>query len=607
MFGLRRRLTIGLGSLLLLILFQDALSIKELGKLGGSIDLILRENYQSVLACTNMEEAVHGMDRGVLLVMAGSHADGQAVVEKNAKAFSEAMSVELNNITLPGEGALARRLNDLYHSYIKEVGSALAPSSPAFELKQAYASSLSPLSEEILSAAKEISALNQENMSQADDRARSEAASARREMYFLLMAALGLGAGFIVLAGRWVLKPVEALTKSADEIAKGNLDLVITQRSRDEIGRLSESFNVMAQNLREARRTGEARLARIQRSTQQALMNLPEAVAVLDNSGNVDVASNAAAETFLLKPGASIQRAEPKCLAELFEAVFKEERPRAHGDAPIQRFVRGEERFFRPKAVPIPGPGRGPSGVLLIIEDVTQLRQQEEMKRGVIATVSHQLRTPLTSVRMAMHLLLEEKVGPLNDRQIDLLLAAREDGDRLHTMLEELLDMSRLQSGRSPVELSPSRPEELAEASIEPFRSEAIDRGVKLESEIPPGLPDVDADAARIKHVFGNLLSNALKYTAPGGSIKVSARLEGDKVRFFVSDTGKGIAPEALPRVFETFYRAEGDGESGSGLGLAIVKEVVEAHHGSVKAESQRGEGSTFSFTIPIADEESMK
>ncbi len=604
MFGLRRRLTIGLGSFLLLILLQDMMNISELSKLGGSIDLILRENYQSVLACTKMEEALSNIDRGVLLVMAGSDTDGRAAVAANAQAFSEAMSVELSNITLPGEGDLARKLADLYHAYIREVGTTLAIAPPASGMRQAYASRLRPLSEEIAATAKEISAMNQKNMSQADGRARSEAASAKREMIFLLIAALAAGVGFVVLAGRWVLKPVEALTKSAAEIAKGNLDLVITRRSQDEIGKLSESFNVMAENLREARRTGEARLARVQRATQQALMNLPEAVAVLDLSGNVDVASNAAAETFLLKPGASILKAEPKALAELFESALKEERPGSWRDEPIQHFVRGEERFFRPKAVPIPGPDRRPSGVLLVIEDVTQWRQQEEMKRGVIATVSHQLRTPLTSVRMALHLLLEEKVGPLNHRQIDLLLAAREDGDRLHVMLEELLDMSRLQSGRSSVELTPARPEELAEEAMEPFRSAAMDRGVKLESDIPPDLPDVNADAARIKHVFGNLLANALKYTAPGGSVKVSARLDGDKVRFLVSDTGKGIAPEALPRVFEAFYRPQGDGEAGSGLGLAIVKEVVEAHHGSVQAESRQGEGSTFSFTLPVSTRE---
>lgn len=606
MFGLRRRLTLGLGSLLLLVLLQGVLSISELTKLGGSIELILKENYQSVLACQEMKEAIAGMDRGALLILSGNGDEGRGAIEESAKAFSASLAIELHNITLAGEGERAERIKAMYASYEREMRGFAAPSLSEGARRASYFGKLLPLFQKIRSTADEISRLNQDNMNQANSRARLEAAAARRQMYILLMAALALGAAFIFFTGRWILKPVAALTKSAEEITRGNLDLVITPQSQDEIGRLSEAFNAMAQSLREFRRTDQARLARVQKATQQALRNLPEAVAVLDLSGRVEVASNGAAESFSLRPGALVQDVEPKILSRLFEGALAEERQRPFGEGILQHFVRGEERFFRPRAVPIPGPDLHPSGVLLILEDVTQWRQQEEMKKGVIAMVSHQLRTPLTSVRMALHLLLEEKVGPLNDRQIDLLLAAREDGDRLHAILEDLLDMSRLQSGRSPMQTAPARPEELVEESMEPFYSSSLDHGVKLAAEIPPGLPDVAADAGRIKHVFGNLLSNALKYTAPGGSVKVAARLEGGFVRFLVTDTGSGISPECIPRVFEAFYRAQGDGEAGVGLGLAIVKDIVEAHGGTVQAESKRGEGSTFSFTIPLAAKEDI-
>ncbi len=604
MFGLRRRLALGFGVLLLVVLAQGLLSIREMTKLGGSIDLILRENYRSVVACQQMKEALADIERQALRLLVDSKARVGEPIKSSSAKFAAALAAELDNITLPGEGERAEQLKNLYASYHEEAGKFLSPGLSDEGKKALYFGRLEPLGQEIARAADEISTLNQDNMVQANDHARAEAAGSRREMYILLAAAVALGSAFIFFTGRWVLEPVAALTKSAEEITQGNLDLVITAQFQDEIGRLSQAFNAMAQSLREFRRSDQARLARAQRAAQQTLRNLPEAVAVLDLSGVVEVSSNGAAENFSLKPGTRLKEAEPKLLYELFEGALKEESGRPFGEGVVQHFVRGEERFFRPRAVPIPGPDFHPSGVLLVVEDVTQFHRQEEMKKGLIAMVSHQLRTPLTSVRMALHLLLEEKVGPLNHGQIDLLLAAREDGDRLHAILDDLLDMSRLQSGRSPIETAATRPEHLVEESLDSFRPSALDRGVKLLSEVPADLPDVEADSGRIRHVFGNLLSNALKYTAPGGTVKVSASPEDRFIRFAVSDTGSGIAPDCLPRVFEAFYRAQGDGEAGVGLGLAIVKEIVEAHHGTVKAESRKGEGSTFSFTLPVSAKE---
>jgi signal transduction histidine kinase len=542
------------------------------------------------------------MDSGDLFILAGYGEKGRALIETGHRRFEAALDVELNNITLSREGEKAAHLRDLYARYSLETEAFLAPALTAEARRSAYLRGLLPLFTQIKDTAEEILRLNQDSMTRANDRARAEAAAARRQMYALLAAALLLGCAFIFFTGRWILRPIGALIKSTEEISRGNLDLVITPGSKDEIGRLSESFNTMAQSLRAFRRSDQARLARVQRATQQTFRNLPEAVAVLDLSGCVEVATDAAAEAFALRPGAHVQELEPRLLAELFEGALAHERSRPLGEGVIQHFARGEERFFRPRALPIPGPDALPAGVLLVLEDVTQWHLQEEMKRGVIAMVSHQLKTPLTSVRMALHLLLEEKVGPLNRKQIDLLLAAREDGDRLHATLEDLLDMSRLQSGRAPLELAPARCEELVDEALEPFFAAAQDEGVKLQEDLPADLPDVRADRGRIQHAFGNLLSNALKYTSAGGSVTVSGQEEGEAVRFSVADTGRGIPAEVLPHVFDQFYRVPGDREAGVGLGLAIVKEIVEAHGGAVRAESQEGRGSTFSFTLPKSE-----
>jgi signal transduction histidine kinase len=204
---------------------------------------------------------------------------------------------------------------------------------------------------------------------------------------------------------------------------------------------------------------------------------------------------------------------------------------------------------------------------------------------------------------MAIHLLLEEKIGALTPKQAELLVAAREDSDRLHGILNSLLDISRIESGKARMDFRAVSPHSMVFEALEPFHADFKDRGVRLESEIPDDLPEVRADTARMIHVFANLLTNALRHTQPGGRVIVRAREENEWIQFSVSDTGRGIPAEYLPRIFEKFFRVPDQGEeTGAGLGLAIVKEIVEAHGGRVIVESHVGEGSTFTFTLKRAN-----
>ena len=291
-------------------------------------------------------------------------------------------------------------------------------------------------------------------------------------------------------------------------------------------------------------------------------------------------------------------------MADLCREALQEGRAASlEGQRSIQQFVRGEERYYRPEAVPILDNERLTTGVILVLKDVTQLRQQDEIKRGVVRTVSHQLNTPLTSVRMAIHLLLGEKIGALNEKQAELLMSAREDSDRLHDILDSLLDLSRFESGKAQMEFRALSPRSIVMDAVESFRRTAQDRGVALHADVPGDLPDVWVDTTRIGHVFSNLLSNALKHTSPGGRIALTADADDAWVRFHVSDTGEGIPAAFLSRVFEPFFRVPGrQNETGAGLGLAIVKEIVEAHGGTVGVESSEGKGSSFTFTLRRAD-----
>jgi NtrC-family two-component system sensor histidine kinase KinB len=610
MLGLRQKLSLGFGGLLVIILVIGVQSILHLTRLGQSVDVILRENYRSVIACQEMKEALERIDSGILFVLLGDAEKGEELISKNEQAFEKALHVELNNITLPGEGERGARLQERFGQYKATLKRVKDPGALLPVRRNTYFTQLHPLFQQIKETADEILQMNQQNMSDANDRARSSAATARKQMYLFLFAGTILAAGFVFFTGRWILRPINRLIRSTDEIRRGNLDLVVQSDSKDEIGHLSEAFNTMAASLREFRRSDQARLMRIQRATQQAFNSLPEAVAVVDLDGKVEVATETARRIFGLKPNSTIFDLPFKWMAPLHSSALSRGPivQQKSDQGIVQQFVGGEERYFRPEAVPILDNERQPTGVILSLQDVTQLRQQDEIKRGVISTVSHQLKTPLTSIRMAIHLLLEEQVGSLTEKQVELLVAAQEDSDRLHTILNSLLDISRMESGRVPMEFRAVSPHSMVLEAIEPFRMAAHDRGVTLSVEMPGDLPEVRADTTRIGHVFGNLLSNALKYTPPGGRITLSAETEEEWIRFSISDTGRGIPNNYLPRIFEQFFRVPDQGaETGAGLGLAIVKEIVEAHGGTVSVESQEGKGSTFAFLLKRADSVSEK
>lgn len=612
MLGIRQKLSLGFGGLLLIILIIGIQSIIQLTRLGVSIDVILRENYRSVIACQEMKEALERIDSGVLFTLLGYSQEGTDFIRKNESAFEKALQIELNNITVPGEGEKAAHVQILFQQYRETLKTAENQQTPLAERQQIYFTQLFPLFQEIKTTASQILDMNQQNMSDANDQARSNAASSRKYMYLLLFAGTVVAAGFVIFTEKWILRPIHRLIRSAEEIKSGNLDLVVPVESKDEVGRLSESFNAMAEGLREIRRSDQARLVRIQDSTQHTFNSLPDAVAVLDLQGRVEVATESAKTVFGLKPGIQVQSLPLKWLADLYGNVLQHARPLGpeHDGTAIQHFDRGQERFFRPMVVPILDAAKQPTGVVMTLKDVTEQRHQDDLKRGVISTVSHQLKTPLTSMRMAIHLLLEEKVGSLTEKQAELLVAAREDSDRLHDILNNLLDISRIESGRIQMEFHSVSPQELATEAVEFFRTAAKDQGVALDLELPDDLPEVWADKTRVSHVFANLLSNALKHTPPGGKVTVSVRVEEKGVTFSITDTGKGIPSEYLPRIFEQFFRVPDQGtQTGAGLGLAIVKEIVEAHGGTVSVDSIEGKGSTFSFTLrgvdPIPKKES--
>ncbi len=239
--------------------------------------------------------------------------------------------------------------------------------------------------------------------------------------------------------------------------------------------------------------------------------------------------------------------------------------------------------------------------ILLMVQDLTRLRRLETVRRDFISNVSHELRTPLASLKALTETL---NGGALDDPPAARRFLARMqiEVDALTQMAGELLELSRIESGQVPLKIEPVSPARLLLSAADRMKAQAERAGLDLQAEPSADLPSIPADASRLEQVLVNLIHNAIKFTPPGGKIRLFARPDGKYVRFEVTDTGVGIDPDDLPRIFERFYKADRARTKGggTGLGLSIARHIVEAHGGKIWAESEPEKGSTFYFTIPI-------
>ena len=600
---LRQKLWLGFGGLLAVLLTVGGLGIVVVTRNGHAVERIMHENYDTIVYCQRMSEAADELDSVAKAKAWGEEFDpGKAAAA--VQGFELNLRSQQGNVTVPGErketDILARRWAGFKQEYTKIMQADL----PSSERRALYVSSLLPLANDLHRTLQRVIDLNLGNIVSVDGQVRHLSRQTRYWMIMLLAVGGAVGTLFVLFTSRSILGPVQELTRGAREIGQGNLDIVVQAQTNDEVGQLAQSFNAMAEHLRTFRRSDRARVLRLQHTTQQAIDSLPAAVAVLDIDGHVEMANRAAQATFGIKADLRAEDVPDSAwLVELFRAVTQHGRtvePKDYGSA-IQRFVEGEERFFLPNAFPIVDHEKHLVGATIILTDVTRLRHLDSLKAGMVATVAHQLKTPLTSLRMAVHLLLDEKIGTLNPKQEELLITAREDCERLSGIMDGLMDLGRIEAG-AQMEFEALSPFRLVSDAVDEFRTAFQDKDVALVVDLPGDLPDVWADHVRVLQVFVNLLSNALKYTPAGGTVTVAARALGDDVEFTVTDTGIGISEKYVSRIFEMFFRVPEQPATGAGLGLAIAREIVAAHGGRITVQSKEGAGSTFSFTLKRAD-----
>jgi len=406
----------------------------------------------------------------------------------------------------------------------------------------------------------------------------------------------GFGAGIALAfaaAAVFLLRPLLRARNLAGQIAAGDFAARFPSRPSGPAAALADSLNEMAEQVQR-----QMALASEGRSRLAAALNSSiDAVAALDAEGRILFANVAFEELF----GRKLRDVEGRPFVWVLadQAVVDAVRAsREQGTRQINAIERPGKRFLQVATTPIAGGGEW--AVLVVFHDVTDVKRTEQVRRDFVANVSHELRTPLAALKSVVETLAE---GALQDEAVasEFLRRADSEVDRLVQLVEELLELSRIESGEQPLVLKPADLPELLAEAVERLRPQAERGGLTLDADIPRDLGEAKIDGPRIERAVLNLLSNAIKFTPPGGRVTLRARREDGRLTVEVRDTGIGIAASDLPRVFERFYKADqARAGGGSGLGLALVKHAVEAHGGSVRVESEPEKGSVFSFTIPV-------
>ena len=602
---LRTKLLLAQAPLLLALVVIGVVGSLTATELGRGSQTILRENYRSVLALQRMLESLDQLDSAALFRVAGEREIVPEQVTAFRQRFAHELHVQEGNVTEPGEAEGTQALGEAWARYVEGFASfesnADSASRHAF-----YFAELLPQFEQVKQRADQILALNQDAMLRKSDAAQRTAQRLNTLLVAIAFAGCLVGVwGSSALTSR-LLRPLSVLTHAARRLGEGDVEARARVDGKDELAQLAVEFNTMAERLKRYRESTLGELLAAHRASQSVIDSLPDPVLVVAVEGHLLHANESAERLLRIRLDSGLATAEPAVrgvLERVRQHVLAGKgpyQPKGLEDAARIATVDGERRLL-PRGTPVYSEQGDVVGTTVVLQDVTRLLSFEELKNNLVATVAHEFRTPLTSLHMSIHLLTEQLVGPLTEKQSDLVFAAREDCERLQRIVEELLDLSRIQSGHLELRKGPAEIESLVRKALETQAGLAAQQGVELRCEVVPGAGRVLVDPDRIALAFSNLLANAIRYSPSGGAVVVRAAVAGGRARFEILDRGPGVPVEFRQAIFEKYFRVPGAVSGGAGLGLFIAREIVQAHGGEIGVESEPGGGSRFWFTVPLA------
>jgi NtrC-family two-component system sensor histidine kinase KinB len=581
---IKTKLRLGFAFLFLIIISFGGISLYHINRIAEHSKVVLKDNYKSLVEVNQMRTALDEQ--------------GGYINQYNTRKFEEALALEEQNVTEQGEKVAVESLRVVFE-----------------KIKAQPASAQARQTGEVRKHLRKIDELNMNAIVRKNARAQQATEQATIYLGITALVSFLILFSFIVNFPGFIANPLRELLDGIKEISRKNYQQHLHFEGSDEFGELALAFNKMAKALRNWDNSNVAQLKSEKRRIETIIEQMHDAIIGANEKQEILFLNRVAGELLNLDPVDAIGKNVNE-LAEKNELLKNILLPKSL-EEPLKIFADGKESYFllETREINTPNfdePAEGlvmavkSAGMVYILKNITRFKELDQAKTNFIATVSHELKTPLSSIKMSLKLLNDKRVGTMNQEQSQLINHIEEDSERLLRITSELLNLAQVETGNLQLNMVVSDPLEIVNVAIEAVRFQAEQKEIQLEL-IKNGdeLPKVNADVQKTAWVLVNFLSNALRYSSPKSKIIVKLTVINQFIEFSVKDFGKGIEEQYQKRLFERYYQVPTDGQhkSGSGLGLAISKDFIAAEQGKIWVISALGEGSTFCFTLPVVSD----
>ncbi|MBK8875484.1 MAG: HAMP domain-containing protein [Bacteroidetes bacterium] len=570
--NIKTKLTLGVGLLFILIIILSLTGAFNIQALKSDSENILTANYKSLQYCTNMLAAMEERPENYLLVM-----------ENNLRN-------QERNITEEREAEVTGDLRTYFDNYKSGA-------------KEQHTSD--GLRQSILK-------IMDMNMNAIEIKSDIAKATADKAVFWIMVSgSLCFIIAFFLLVRlpATIAGPIKELTSSIKQIAAGNYSQRVNFEGHNEFGQLAASFNIMASKLEEYNNSNLARLMKEKLRIETLINRMHDPVVGLDENLKIIFANEEAIKVIgisgadLVGKFAQEIAVRNDLVRTLIQDIMLGVNPSGQKQNTIKINSDKKECYFEKEIFPIVITPEGEKesrmiGHVIFLRNVTSYKELDFARTNFIATISHEFKTPISSIKLSLQIIENEKIGKLNSEQRNLIDSIKDDANRLLKITGELLNMSQVESGNIHLTILPSDPKEMLMYSINATKSQADQKQIKFDIDCPENIAQVLADNEKTAWVITNLISNAIRYSYDNSTVLLRISESATKVSISVKDTGQGIAPEYKSKIFDRYFRVPGTKKEGTGLGLSISKEFMEAQGGTIQVESDFGAGSTFTIVL---------
>ena len=584
-------------------------SVYNISMINEEIESLMINNYKSISIVYNMINSLQKQNLAIKTYIDENKDDGIASYHKNGQDFMDSYYIERNNITEDKERETVDKIGELYQEYNKNFSKLqeIASNSDIDVLRNFYNKDIIRNYNLIIEKLNYIKGINEVAMNTSRNEAIDDAT--RAKYIIIIISIIAVISGYLITTYliNKILKPLKILNRSIVEVREGNIGVQIPVISQDELGDLTIEFNRMNRRLHQFEKSTLGELVKERNKSLAIVKSIKEPIIVLDNNYRIILVNPKCENFFEIEESVSVNRYFLQVIKEknIFEAIFEINNNIEIKDKIIRVFKDEEEYYFKLSVNDITDELSNVNGYIVVMQDITKLKELEIMKDDFLATISHEFKTSLTSIMIGTSLLESKKLGELSDKQRGVLDTIKEDGDKLNKLISDLITLRKMESNKELYTFTEGNIEEIIKASITTVKSLAEYKDIILEYDIGSNLSNIICDGDKLVWVLNNLISNAIKNCNSRDVIAVRGFRKENKIFVSIADTGCGMPRELTKNIFNKYVQLK-NGDSipqGFGLGLSIAKEIIEGHKGEIWCESDIGMGSVFTFTLPSKEE----